>query len=264
MKKLNGFLGVVATLLIVSVGVWVTHANAGMPFSGWLQLSGGYAQVPYQDEINIDPASGNFTIEGWIDNPYFIDSSSLDTLHGTVYKASSFSLFFSRFTTINPPPGHTTCSVAFASCGSSFCTYQGHALGTYAAGSSCPPPGWVHFAYVYNQATNKGAFFWNGQMLGSDESVPLTSTNPIVLQKAVAMDEVRISNNVRYIASFTPASVPFECDANTQALWHFNEITGTTTFHDSCGSFDNSLVGYNGAHTEGVVAYYIYLPLAIK
>jgi hypothetical protein len=126
----------------------------------------------------------------------------------------------------------------------------------------CPAPqGWFHFAYVYNQSTTKGAFFWNGAMLGSDENIPATSTEPIVIQKANSMDEFRISDNVRYTASFTPSLIPFVCDANTQALWHFNEISGSTIFHDACGTVDNMFVGYNGAHTEGVTGSRFYLPL---
>jgi hypothetical protein len=119
-------------------------------------------------------------------------------------------------------------------------------------GYNCRPQGWFHFAYVYNQTTNKAAFFWNGNMLGSDETFPNPSTEPLVLQKAYLMDEFRISNNVRYTASFTPATAPFECDGNTLALWHFDELEGTTVFHDACGTEDNFLTGYNGAHTEGV------------
>ncbi len=42
------------------------------------------------------------------------------------------------------------------------------------------------------------------------------------------MDELRISNNIRYTANFTPASSQFNTDANTMALYHFNEGSGTT------------------------------------
>jgi len=78
------------------------------------------------------------------------------------------------------------------------------------------------------------------------------------------MDEFRISNNVRYTASFTPAMVPFGCDENTMALWHFNEISGSTILHDACGAVDNSFVGYDGAHTEGVNGSRFYLPLVTR
>jgi hypothetical protein len=78
------------------------------------------------------------------------------------------------------------------------------------------------------------------------------------------MDEFRISDNVRYTSSFALVSAPFVCDANTQALWHFDEISGSTSFHDACGAVDNTFVGYNGAHTEGVTGYKVNLPLVIR
>jgi hypothetical protein len=40
------------------------------------------------------------------------------------------------------------------------------------------------------------------------------------------LDEVRISNIVRYTTNFTPSAVPFGSDANTLGLWHFNEGAG--------------------------------------
>jgi hypothetical protein len=37
------------------------------------------------------------------------------------------------------------------------------------------------------------------------------------------VDELRISNTIRYTSNFTPPTSPFNTDANTAALYHFNE-----------------------------------------
>lgn len=42
------------------------------------------------------------------------------------------------------------------------------------------------------------------------------------------LDELRISNTVRYTAPFTPPSAPFVTDSNTMALYHFDEGSGAT------------------------------------
>jgi hypothetical protein len=78
------------------------------------------------------------------------------------------------------------------------------------------------------------------------------------------VDEVRISDVARYSGD-TPGvpQQPFTCDEHIRALWHFDEFEGTTTFRDKCG-VNNSLVGYNGAHTEGVPVHKAYLPLVLR
>ncbi len=40
------------------------------------------------------------------------------------------------------------------------------------------------------------------------------------------MDELRFSKSLRYTGNFTPSSLPFETDANTVALYHFDEGSG--------------------------------------
>jgi hypothetical protein len=49
------------------------------------------------------------------------------------------------------------------------------------------------------------------------------------------LDEVRISNNIRYTSAFTRPTATFVTDANTMALYHFNEGSGNT-LNDSSGA----------------------------
>ncbi|GAB4183692.1 MAG: LamG domain-containing protein [Roseiflexaceae bacterium] len=61
------------------------------------------------------------------------------------------------------------------------------------------------------------------------------------------VDELRISNTVRYIAaSFSVPTEPFSSDANTVALYHFDEGSGTT-LGDSSGA--------SGGPSDGVVMF---------
>lgn len=57
------------------------------------------------------------------------------------------------------------------------------------------------------------------------------------------IDEVRISDTVRYTEEFSPPTVPFIPDNNTIALWHFDEGTGTVTRDASGNGNDGQLIG---------------------
>ncbi|MXY99486.1 LamG domain-containing protein [Candidatus Poribacteria bacterium] len=69
------------------------------------------------------------------------------------------------------------------------------------------------------------------------------------------IDEVRISTVARYNIGkrgFTPRT-KFENDAETVALWHFDEPSGTREFSDTSGNAYH-LMGKNGARTDGEFA----------
>jgi hypothetical protein len=57
------------------------------------------------------------------------------------------------------------------------------------------------------------------------------------------IDEVRVSNLVRYTTSFTPSSGPFVTDSNTVGLWHLDEGSGATTADASGHANTGTLIG---------------------
>jgi hypothetical protein len=67
------------------------------------------------------------------------------------------------------------------------------------------------------------------------------------------IEEVRLSSVVRYTGSeFTLPQEYFQPDEFTRALWHFDEVPGSTSFADFSGN-TNRLTGVNGAtNTEPV------------
>lgn len=63
------------------------------------------------------------------------------------------------------------------------------------------------------------------------------------------LEEIRVSDVIRYSgATYSVPTEPFGTDANTAALWHFDEIAGSTSFGDA-SSYGNDLTGYLGAQT---------------
>lgn len=73
------------------------------------------------------------------------------------------------------------------------------------------------------------------------------------------VDEVRLSNVIRYSAPFTPPSTPFVPDANTVALYHVEEGPAgpcTGTVYDTSGAAggpSNGVCAYGGSGTPGPV-----------
>jgi hypothetical protein len=109
---------------------------------------------------------------------------------------------------------------------------------------------WQHFAWTKNGANN--SWYVNGNLIHTftrTESDWLTSSNVMAFgaqnptnQGLVGnLDEIRVSNVVRYTANFTPQATAFTSDNNTQLLLHCDGANGTTSFPD-----DNIAIGSGG------------------
>jgi hypothetical protein len=130
---------------------------------------------------------------------------------------------------------------------------------------------WHHIALVNDGLSGELRLYFNGQLIESSFSeYSVREVGNLLLgcwnetceweqNVMTAIDEIRISNVIRYGSSFPLPTAPFTCDENTLGLWHFDEMEGATVFHDSCGMEDNFITGYNGARTSGS-PHPIFLP----
>ena len=126
--------------------------------------------------------------------------------------------------------------------------------------------GWHHVAAVFdNEFTSDQdliALYLDGNLVNSSTAVEWTpgilNSSSELLVGGVPLgtagfggpiEEMRFSDIVRYSAdSYTVPTAPFVSDSNTRALWHFDELSGTTVFADNSGN-GNTLTGHDGAQT---------------
>jgi hypothetical protein len=60
------------------------------------------------------------------------------------------------------------------------------------------------------------------------------------------IDQVRVSNVIRYTSNFAPPTAPFSPDTNTLGLWHFDEGAGQIA-SDASASANYGTLGNNGS-----------------
>lgn len=217
---------------------------------GVLVLDGIDDYAETADHPELDLAGGSFTVEAWV--------NFQDLFWEEVFiKSGAYALHVER--TYSYPTRHDCIGIDYP-CGVICCT-----------SSKYLSLGWHHVALVYDALAGQARAYYDGVQRCSATCSASNSDQPLKVGKGItgnplegALDEMRISSVARYASAFTPPVGPFACDGSTRALWHFDEFEGATVFHDACGATDNLLVGYNGAHTEGVPVHRVYLPLTLK
>jgi len=253
---------------ISNIGVYGESENFSISnwyqssFGGLLMLDGDDDDAIAEDhnELDVGDEPGeSFTLEAWF-NMQANSENFADKQH-ILNKSNSYDLYAVRY--------YDYGTSSYRGCiGFSSTLSSDEPLGV----EHCKQPafslGWHHVALVFYSGSSEARFYLDGQAFGNPYSVWSAIKNtPDVLYIGDnlngAVDEMRISNMERYTGDYyaIPTS-PFTCDDHTRALWHFDGIDGAIIFHDTCGA-DNMLVGYNGAHIEGIPARKIYLPLVI-
>jgi hypothetical protein len=247
MKVSLRLLPLISAIIITPFIIQKTLAQEAFNGSGgWLELQGANNYASIADNSSLDVGNGptdDFTIECFF---YIAD------LNGTgakilISKNSSYSLFLVLSNTAQDKIG--------------FYLYWNST--TYV---STPPYltdlsiGWHHIAASYDNeyTTSSDALqiFLDGTRVINAVGFDITpgcynSTFLFVLGGLVnsfvgKIDEVRISDILRYGSTYTVPSTNFSVDGNTRALWHFSESSGATSFSDATAN-NNTLTGYNGA-----------------
>lgn len=137
--------------------------------------------------------------------------------------------------------GTTTNFVLFVS-GGNFGMFAGGATRIITTGAPVTANTWHHVAISRSSGSTK--LFLNGSQAGStySDSTNYPNENLIIgVDYTTAadfignIDEVRVSNTARYTANFTPSTTPFQDDANTLLLLHFDGADASTVFVDDVG-----------------------------
>lgn len=120
---------------------------------------------------------------------------------------------------------------------------------------------WNHVAGTYDGANIK--VYVNGVLAGTTAKTGniATTANPFTIGNSSDsaepfngfIDEVRVSNIVRYTGAFTPQTTPFTVDANTIFLAHMDEGSGTTIADSSGNNINLTMSGTTTGWTDGII-----------
>jgi hypothetical protein len=123
---------------------------------------------------------------------------------------------------------------------------------------------WHHIVGMFDNSANKigvgfdGNIIWSGEdtttfnLDNNDSPLYVGSFDDFQGFYNGAMDELRLSDIVRYPSTSYERDSTFTPDVNTRALWHFNEFAGSTSFSDT-SSNGNTLIAQGEASSGPLV-----------
>lgn len=180
-----------------------------------------YSSTSTQQSIGFPNYSNtqNFTLDFWFkltqSNQYFV--------FYTYYNASQRLEFYNTYLSL---PGSTVSTV------------------TYPSGINVLD--WTHFALVNDYSSNKTYYFINGIKFHEASSFYYLQNG--ALARYGAIDEVRVSNVVRWTSDFTPYTVPYSASAGPAQY----AINNTKTDPDLSSYLQNTATGTNALTINGV------------
>lgn len=191
-----------------------------------------YVEVPHDASLNT--GGGAFTVEAWI---YY------DVIYGNcmtaVRKGTATSPTYEYWLHKNWAPED---SLHWGS-------WTGFTVTSWSAVSA---GAWVHYAGVHDPGAGEARTYVNGvyQASQTPHGAPTGNTDPMRIgidwdfgcAMDGVLDEIRISSVVRYASDFTPATA-FTADADTMALYHFDEYTGSIAYDSSGNGNDGVIYG---------------------
>lgn len=225
---------------------------------------------------------GNFTLEFWMKASLANNNSNGCTTGNDNWITGN--IIFDR--DINGPGDFGDYGVSMAGGHIAFGVNNGSTGSGICSTISVADNQWHHVAVTRNQSNGQMRIYIDGQKRGENASGPSgdlsyrngrsgVANDPYLVIGAEKhdfdknlypsyngfIDEVRISNYIRYSSNFTRPSAPFTADANTAALYHFNEgpagaCTTGQVIQDSSGASggpSNGVCRYGGSGTPGPV-----------
>ncbi len=198
-------------------------------------------------KTNNIPVSKNFTFEAWIKRSR--DTNNAEIIFSDFAKASGKEMY-RVFVDGNSQKCGGTDQLAFLQ-------QNGNSL--QCSGQTINVGPWYHVA-ISKKANGERKMFINGKLVSTNTNAPAPADSDgagsigrsgSVNEGYFAgfIDEVRISDIARYQSNFSPPLSNLGEDANTVALWHFDEGYGQTTIDSSQNKLHGTL-GKNETETD--------------